>query len=164
MAMKVIWAPWRMSYINEEKPSGCIFCEKPKGDDSKMLILFRGRYSFAIMNKYPYNNGHIMVAPYKHISNFEDLTADEFSELFRLFSKSINILKRKFCADGINAGLNLGKVAGAGVLDHVHLHIVPRWNGDTNFMPVIAETKVMPQHLKSTYNQLKEEFKKITIS
>lgn len=159
--MQVIWAPWRMEYIGGEKSSGCIFCEKPKGDDSKMLILFRGRYSFAMMNKYPYNSGHIMVAPYKHTSDLEALSSEEFSGLFKLFAISINILKEKFNADGINAGLNLGKVAGAGVEDHVHLHIVPRWNGDTNFMPVIAETKVMPQHLEGTYNLLKEEFERL---
>mgnify|MGYP001043728259 CR=1 FL=1 len=157
--MKHLWAPWRMEYILKEKNKGCIFCEIPKeNSDKKNYVLYRGKFCFVILNTYPYNNGHIMIAPYAHIKNLEQLNKDTINELMSLCQKSISILKEKMNPQGFNIGANIGKVAGAGILEHVHLHIVPRWQGDTNFMPVIFNTKVMPEYLSKTYNLLKPGF------
>jgi ATP adenylyltransferase len=162
-----LWAPWRMEYIlNADKPveTGCIFCNRfNRSQDEEDLILFRGAKSFVIMNRFPYNNGHLMVTPCRHIGSFQGLTPDEALEVHKLVSASLDALKKVMKPDGFNVGLNLGRVAGAGVEDHVHWHIVPRWNGDTNFMPVIGETKVMPEHLASTWRRLREAFREVTI-
>lgn len=154
--MKVLWAPWRIEYIRSPKHEGCIFCDFPRENrDRERLILHRGRYSFVIMNNYPYNPGHVMIAPYRHVGRWEDLTDEELLEIMRLSQLMIKVIKKVMNPDGFNMGVNLGRVAGAGIEDHVHLHIVPRWNGDTNFMPVVADTKVIPESLQEAYDELK---------
>lgn len=151
-----LWTPWRMEYILDDKESvGCIFCDKPKEeDDRKNLILFKGEKAFVIMNLYPYNNGHIMITPYSHVSDVTLLEDEEMLEISREMKRGVKILRSVMHPDGFNIGMNIGKTAGAGIDDHLHLHIVPRWNGDTNFMPVIANMRVMPEHLDDTYMKL----------
>lgn len=157
--MKPIWAPWRMEYIEMEKPAGCVLCEKPKQDnDVASYILYRGGKNFVIMNIYPYNPGHLMIAPYRHVANLEDLTTEELHEHIEIVSRSIKVLRKAFNPGGFNVGINMGKAAGAGITDHVHTHIVPRWQGDTNFMPVFADVRVVPQALAETYEQLQGKF------
>ena len=157
--MKQIWAPWRMEYIQMEKAEGCILCEKPKQDsDAVNHILYRGGKNFIIMNRYPYTLGHLMVAPYRHIANLEELTDEELHEHFEIVSQGIKALRQVFNPGGFNIGINLGKVAGAGIEDHVHTHIVPRWQGDTNFMTVMSDVRVVPEALAGTYQKLKEKF------
>lgn len=159
MDRKALWAPWRMELVAGEKPSGCLFCELPKGqDDRKNLIVHRGRHCFVILNKYPYNNGHLMIVPSRHLSDLGGLDRAESEELFALTQRSIEVLKQGYQPEGFNLGMNLGAAAGAGVRDHVHMHVVPRWNGDTNFMPVLADVKSMPQHLDASYAQLSALF------
>lgn len=157
--MKTLWAPWRIEYITGGKKEGCIFCDKPKeGNDKKNLILYKGETSFIIMNRYPYSNGHLMAVPYRHINNMSELDHKERLELMNLTTKCIEILK-VMNPDGFNIGMNLGIAGGAGIDDHLHFHIVPRWNGDTNFMPLIADVKVMPEYLEDTYETLSEQLK-----
>ena len=159
---KNIWAPWRMEYILSKKDKECIFCiSKEERLDKEKLILYRSSLSFVIMNLYPYNNGHLMVAPYKHVSKIEELDEDTGRDMFRLVQESTKILKKCMKPEGLNIGVNLGKTAGAGVEDHLHIHIVPRWNGDTNFMPVIGDVRVMPEYLEDTYNKLYPHFKAV---
>jgi ATP adenylyltransferase len=162
--MNRLWAPWRMKYIKEEidnPDKGCIFCTKPKqSDDKKNLILFRGKTAFVICNKFPYNNGHLMVVPYQHTCSLDDVTDESSLELWRLVALCRRVLAKAFSPDGFNIGMNLGRVAGAGIDTHLHVHIVPRWNGDVNFMPVIGETKVISQSLEETYEALRGEFEK----
>jgi len=159
--MKQIWAPWRMKYILEEKSKECIFCHSIRIKQSrKKLILYQGDFSIVILNKYPYTNCHLLVAPKKHTNTFDDLTDEESVDLFFTLRRSVNLLKKAIHPDGFNIGMNLGGVAGAGVEDHLHFHIVPRWRGDTNFMPTIAETVVVPEHLKKAYDRLIPFFKK----
>ncbi len=156
-----LWTPWRMEYIlDNSKPSGCVFCSKPKEDDDRAnLVLHKGKRSFVIMNRYPYNNGHLLVTPYAHVGEMEDLSAEELCEMTMEMQRSIGILKKTMNPDGFNIGMNLGKAAGSGIDDHIHLHIVPRWNGDTNFMPVLSDVRVMPEHLDDTYMKLLELYK-----
>lgn len=150
-----IWAPWRIEYILSEKPEGCILCDKPKESrDRENLILYRGELNFVIMNLYPYNPGHLMVTPYKHTSNLEELDDKEMLELSQIVKKCVRILKENLKPGGFNIGMNLGRVAGAGIDEHLHVHIVPRWNGDTNCMPVLSGTRVIPQALAETYDEL----------
>ncbi|MBI5057739.1 MAG: HIT domain-containing protein [Nitrospirae bacterium] len=161
--MKRLWAPWRIEYIlDENKNKSCLFCdiskESNKARDKKNLILYRGKNCFVLMNKYPYNNGHLMVIPYFHTPTFEGLADDVLFELMTTVRESIDILKKAMNPDGFNMGLNFGKVAGAGMESHMHLHIVPRWTGDTDSMPIIAETRVMPEHLGETYKKLSKFF------
>ncbi len=161
--MERLWAPWRSEYLNcvskSEDKNGCLFCWlKRRRDDRKNLILYRDKRVFVVMNRYPYNSGHLMVAPLRHVASFEGLTAKEGEDLFRLVQMSIKFLRQEFCPQGFNFGANLGDVAGAGVPGHLHLHIVPRWQGDTNFMPVCAETKVVSEGLEKTYERLKRHF------
>ncbi|MBL7119595.1 MAG: HIT domain-containing protein [Dehalococcoidia bacterium] len=154
--MEHIWAPWRIEFILGEKPEGCILCQKPKEKDDKSgLILYRGEKNFVILNKFPYNPGHLMISPYRHVPDLEDLTDDELLEHFDLVRRSSRALRRAFNPAGFNIGLNIGKPAGAGIGDHIHTHVVPRWEGDTNFMPVLADTRVLPEALASTYDKLK---------
>jgi len=152
-----LWTPWRMEYIlDSNKPGGCIFCDKPKEkEDRENLILYRGKKSFVIMNRYPYNNGHIMITPYSHVSDMTELGDEDMLEMTFEMRRTVSILKEVMCPDGFNIGMNLGKAAGAGIDDHLHLHIVPRWGGDTNFMPVISDMRVMPELLDETYIKLK---------
>ena len=153
--MKHIWAPWRKQYIEQGSPQGCIFCGAVKEkDDKKNRIIRRGKRCFCMLNLYPYNGGHVMVAPYRHVADLKDLEIDELSDLMLMVRDIISLLKDKIKAEGFNVGINLGRVAGAGVEDHIHVHIVPRWNGDTNFMSVIADTKVISQSLDDMYEIL----------
>jgi len=157
--MEQIWAPWRINYIQMEKPKGCILCDKPKeNNDASNYILYRGDKNFVIMNSYPYNPGHLMIAPYRHVANLEELTEEELHEHFEIVSRGIKILRQVFNPGGFNIGINLGKVAGAGIDDHFHTHIVPRWHGDTNFMPVISDVRVVPEALAETYKKLRGKF------
>jgi ATP adenylyltransferase len=157
--MKRLWAPWRVSYIREPSPHGCIFCDKSKEDkDAENLILFRGRLNFVIMNAYPYNPGHLMVVPYRHLGQLEDLAAGERTEHSELVARSVAALKSASGAESFNLGMNLGRAAGAGIADHIHTHIVPRWNGDNNFMPVLAETRIISESLRDIYQRLKPLF------
>lgn len=153
---KIIYAPWRIEYIkNSKKEKGCILCKKPKENyDTKNLILEKSKKTFVIMNLYPYNCGHLMIAPYRHTNKLENLKENEYTEILKLAQLWIKILKKLIKPPGFNLGMNLGKIAGAGIDKHLHLHIVPRWNGDTNFMPVIANTKVMSENLNQTYKNL----------
>lgn len=153
--MKQLWAPWRIDYILGPKPDECVFC-LPAGteEDGDRLVLHRGAHCFVIMNKYPYNNGHIMVCPYRHVMNLEDLEAGESAEMIELLQKCAVILKRHFHCQGINIGLNQGEAAGAGIREHLHFHLVPRWNGDSSFMAVLDDIRTMPQHLKETHAAL----------
>jgi ATP adenylyltransferase len=161
---KHLWAPWRMSYItgiDSKKDEGCIFCSKPRQDSSRdkdNLLLHRGKTCFVLMNLFPYNNGHLMVIPCKHTSDILDIDVETSSELWDLISKSKRALDRVMHPDGFNIGMNLGRTAGAGIDQHLHMHIVPRWNGDTNFMPVVGETKVISQALSDTYDALLPHF------
>lgn len=159
--MRQIWAPWRIEYILMRKRKGCIFCKfsDEKEKDEENFVLFRGRKNFVVLNNYPYNNGHLMVAPYRHVKNLEDLTEEEIYEHFMIVKKTVEILKKAYKPHGFNIGINLGKVAGAGVEGHIHTHVVPRWRGDTNYMPVIANTKVIPEALNETYKKLKQALK-----
>lgn len=156
-----MWAPWRMNYIDgSHKEEGCFFCSKPNDNrDRENLILYRGKNCFTLMNLFPYNNGHIMISPYKHTGDFENLNDEEMLEIMKLSKLTISAMKASINPAGFNAGFNLGRPAGAGVADHLHFHIVPRWNGDTNFMPVIGETKVISEHILQTYDKIKDAIK-----
>ena len=162
--MKRLWAPWRMEYIlSEEKQKSCLFCDiskEKKTKDKMNLILYRGKHCFVMLNRYPYNNGHLMVVPYFHTQNFEGLSDKVLFDFIKTVSKSVNVLKKSLAPDGFNLGLNFGKVAGAGMEQHMHLHIVPRWTGDTDSMPIISETRVMPEHLRKTFLKLNRSFRK----
>jgi len=150
--MEKLWAPWRMEYIEQVCQKGCIFCLPQHCDeDEDRLILHRSQHSFIIMNKYPYSNGHLMVAPYRHTIDLASLSAEEILDMHQLLVRCQAILQRTMNPQGFNIGVNLGRAAGAGVIDHLHMHIVPRWSGDTNFMPLFADVRVIPQHLRSTY-------------
>ena len=162
--MERIWAPWRMEYITQNKSAGCILCTLPKSnDDEKNFILFQGKRCFVIMNIYPYNNGHLMVSPYRHLACLTALDKEESLEVIELTKRCIEILRNLNTPDGFNVGFNLGKSAGAGYDEHIHNHIVPRWTGDTNFMPVLAETKVHPEYLQKSYEKLSPYFKKLRL-
>lgn len=159
--MNVIWAPWRMAYVkNASKPTRCIFClERSAKRDEARLVLHRGTHGFVIMNRYPYNSGHLLVAPYAHVKSLELLPADCALDLIRMTNLSIRALQLAVGPEGFNVGFNLGQVSGAGIEAHLHLHIVPRWNGDTNFMSLLAETRVIPEHLRTTYRKLRATFR-----
>ena len=152
--MDKIFAPWRVEYFGKKRNS-CLFCEAQKGDDEENLIIFRGKNNFIIMNRYPYSPGHLMVAPFRHVTDIAELNQEERKEHFELLIKSKQLIEA-LTPDSFNLGMNLGKESGAG-FEHIHTHIVPRWKGDTNFMPVIADTKVIPEALSSVYKKLKEQ-------
>lgn len=161
--MKHLWAPWRMTYVDagEKRDTGCIFCEKAaEHKDRKNLILYRGERCFVLMNLYPYNNGHLMIAPYAHVPSIEELDAPTLTDLMTTAQQCLAALHGAMHPHGFNMGINQGTTAGAGIADHVHMHVVPRWNGDTNFMPVLADTKVMPDFLANTYRQIKAHWPK----
>ena len=163
--MQQLWAPWRIEYVRMEKMDECIFCKFPKErDDEKNLILHRGKHAFVIMNNYPYNPGHVMVAPYRHVGDIEDLSEEEWRDIDSLTALMVKAIKMAMNPQGFNIGLNLGRVAGAGIEGHLHVHIVPRWNGDTNFMPVISNTKVIVQGIRENYRELKKEIEKLITS
>ena len=154
--MKTMWAPWRMEYILAEKEERCIFCDALSQNGE--LTLYQGPDTLVIMNKFPYINGHLLVAPRRHLSGLTQLNKHEMGELLATVDRSVEILKRVMTPDGFNVGLNLGKVAGAGVEEHLHFHIVPRWLGDTNAFTVFADVRVIPEHIKATYENLKPHF------
>ena len=152
---KPLWAPWRLEYIQQaDEREGCVFCLAAAGDDEATLVVNRGAAAFVLLNKFPYSSGHLMVAPLRHVGEFGELTDEEALEIHRLAERGIAALAETYTPQGYNLGWNLGRIAGAGVLDHVHLHVVPRWAGDTNFMPVLADVKVMPEHLAATRDKL----------
>jgi len=159
--MKQIWAPWRAEYIQAEKNSVCIFCAAPEKKTEEGLVLYRGNTSVVMLNKYPYNGGHILIAPLRHVARLEELNDDEGADMWRLMRHSTSSLTKAFNAGGFNIGLNLGKAAGAGIEDHIHLHVVPRWDGDVNFMPVLGDVKVISEHLRQTLAKLLPFFKNI---
>lgn len=153
--MQHLWSPWRVQYIRRYPQRGCFFCRYIRQNrDRENLIVVRSRRCFCIMNRFPYNSGHLMVAPMAHKGELSQLSSLEFSELFKLMLQMIKLLKRVMRPQGFNVGLNLGHVAGAGAKGHLHIHIVPRWEADTNFMPVISDTKVVSQSLQQLYEQL----------
>jgi ATP adenylyltransferase len=165
--MERLYTPWRREFIEQAgtaAPSaspGCFLCEKPaEGDerDRESLILHRGRRAYVLMNLYPYNSGHLMVAPYAHVGDLTALAKTQMQELFALVQRTVAVLGDVYRPEGFNVGMNLGKVAGAGVPDHLHVHVVPRWGGDTNFMPIVGNTKVLPESLEQTYDRLRPGF------
>ncbi len=156
--MKTLWAPWRMAYIlSEKKPNECVFCKAFEDKkDEENYVLYRSNYCFVIMNIFPYNPGHIMVVPNRHISHIKLLDDKESIDIFSTIQAFCDILEKAFKPDGFNIGMNIGTHAGAGIADHIHFHIVPRWNGDTNFISTICDTKVISEGLRQTYNKIKE--------
>ena len=160
--MERIWAPWRIQYIESDKKGGCIFCDKAKQDrDKANYILLRAKTSFVIMNIYPYISGHVMVAPYRHVAKLGVLNTEELGEIMKVVSDCTKVLEEVMTPQGFNIGANLGKVAGAGIEEHIHIHVVPRWERDTNFMPVISDTRVIPEALAATYDKLLPVFQNL---
>lgn len=157
---EILWAPWRMTYIERpegEGDSGDIFVDLPaQGDDRANLILWRGTTAFVMMNAYPYTNGHLLVAPYRQVADLERLTDAELLEINQLLARSVRCIKRAYAPDGFNIGVNIGKAAGAGIPVHIHWHVVPRWNGDTNFMSTVGNVRVLPQSMEDSYDRLIE--------
>jgi ATP adenylyltransferase len=152
-----LWAPWRLEYVQSaDEQEGCVFCGARDGDDEERLVVHRGKGAFVVLNKFPYASGHLLVAPDRHVGGFTELDEAEALELHRLTADALRALEATFRPEGYNVGWNLGRVAGAGVVDHVHLHVVPRWAGDTNFMPVLADVKVIPELLEQTRARLAE--------
>ena len=156
-----LWAPWRLEYVGGAvEQQGCLFCLALERPDDDGLLVHRGERAFVLLNKFPYASGHLMVAPVRHLGEFGDLDADEAVEIHHLASQGIGALAELYSPQGYNLGWNLGRIAGAGVTDHVHLHLVPRWAGDTNFMPVLADLKVLPEHLVETRRKLADTWPK----
>ena len=159
VAEQRLWAPWRLDYIKGPSTGECIFCTKPAlGDDESAYIVHRGEHCFVILNAYPYNNGHVMVAPFAHEPSIEPLDEPTLLELMTLAKRSIAVLRDVYAPEGFNLGINQGKIAGAGMEDHMHLHVVPRWSADTNFMPVISDTRVLPQSLSDSWKAISARF------
>ncbi|MEE9614392.1 MAG: HIT domain-containing protein [Thermodesulfobacteriota bacterium] len=158
--MERLWAPWRIEYILEDKNGDCVFCVagKTEGETDDGLLLFSSTLSTVLLNKYPYNNGHLLISPKRHVADLEKLSGEELADLTKLIVHSTAAIKKTLNAEGFNVGLNLGKAGGAGIGDHLHWHVVPRWTGDANFMPVLSETKVLPEHLSETRAKLKPCF------
>jgi len=155
--MRQLWAPWRIDYILGPKPGECIFCTMPSQDsDRDNLILYRGKKNFIIMNRFPYNSGHLMIVPYFHTSSFQGLDTETLTELTLLTKASVDCMVEVMRPEGFNTGLNIGQAAGAGIKEHLHMHVVPRWVGDSNFMAVMEEIRVVPEHLLATYDKLHE--------
>jgi ATP adenylyltransferase len=152
--MHVLWAPWRMTYIAGPKAPGCLFCSAGQTADPRQSLVLVQQPAVVMLNRYPYTSGHLMVAPRRHAADLGALPADEFHSLMQVLQRATGVLAAAFRPDGMNVGMNLGSAAGAGVADHLHWHLVPRWTGDTNFMPMLAEVRVMPEHLDATYERL----------
>ncbi|MBM4332121.1 MAG: HIT domain-containing protein [Deltaproteobacteria bacterium] len=160
--MEHLWAPWRMDYIlANRKGRRCIFCPAGKHADEKRLIVYRTPLSLVMLNRYPYSYAHLMIAPVRHVQDVSKLKPEEMKDIFHNIGQSINVLKEAFRPKGFNVGMNLGQVGGAGILHHLHFHIIPRWKGDMNFMPILAEVRIIPEHLKQTYDKLRLYFKKL---
>jgi ATP adenylyltransferase len=162
VASERIWAPWRLAYVKDaskDSADECVFCAKPAEDDDEAnLIVHRGERCFVILNLYPYTNGHLMVAPFQHVATLPELDAETVAEMMALAQSAMRLLEDTYSPHGYNVGFNQGRVAGAGVEHHIHMHVVPRWGGDTNFMPVLADVRVMPQTLEQTYEALRGGF------
>ncbi len=155
-----LWAPWRLEYVQHaDDQDGCVFCKAAAGDDESHLVLRRGEHAFALLNKFPYTSGHLMVAPYRHGAGLDGLDDAEALEVHRLVAAGIEALRAVYGPEGFNVGWNLGRVAGAGIVDHGHAHVVPRWGGDTNFMPVLADVRVIPEHLDETRRRLADAWR-----
>jgi len=157
-----LWAPWRMEFIETPKPTGCIFCQFPaeegEANDRKNLVVHRSARSFTVLNRYPYNPGHLMVIPRAHLADLDALAPEEFHDLHEELRLAARVLRKVYRPQGLNLGMNLGQVAGAGIADHLHYHLVPRWGGDTNFMPVLADTRVMVEHFDCAWRKLRDGF------
>ena len=163
MTLDRLWTPWRLPYVTgAAKSPHCVFCAALARDGGDPLIVHRGRRCFVILNLFPYNNGHLMVVPNRHLASLEGASGDELGEMMALARRSEIALREAFAPHGLNMGINLGKAAGAGVLDHVHFHIVPRWNGDTNFMTIVGETRVLPEELPATADRLRPIFERLS--
>ena len=157
--MEQLWAPWRLEYVQHaDEQDGCVFCRAAEGDDEEQLVVHRGASAFVLLNRFPYASGHLMAAPYRHGSGFDTLADDEAVEVHRLAVAAIEALRTVYGPEGFNVGWNLGRIAGAGIVDHGHVHIVPRWSGDTNFMPVLADVRVIPEHLAASWQRLVESW------
>ena len=160
--MDRLWSPWRLEYVTSaDRQPGCIFCEAPRPPEPDSLIVFEGRSCYVILNLYPYNNGHLMVVPLRHVATLAALTSEEMQEIGVLTQRAETALTEAYNPHGINVGINLGKPAGAGVLDHLHVHLVPRWNGDTNFMTVIGNMRVLPEDLGASAARLRPIFERL---
>ncbi|MEZ0394637.1 MAG: HIT domain-containing protein [Desulfurococcaceae archaeon] len=158
---KPLWNPWRFEYVRSaSKAEVCLFCALQRKEDEEALIVHRGRHSFVVMNAFPYNTGHLMIAPYRHVGSLEALSEEELSELVMLVAKSLRVLRVAFNPDGFNVGVNIGRAAGAGVPDHVHVHVVPRWTGDNNFIAVLTQTKTLPMALEEAYRTIRGAWEK----
>lgn len=158
---KILWNPWRYEYIKVitgKERGRCIFCEMPRKGDEEAYIIYRGKYSFIVLNAYPYNSGHVMIAPYRHVNTYEKLNNEEIMEISLLIKRILPVIREVFKPDGFNIGINIGRAAGAGVEGHIHIHVVPRWVGDSNFMSVIGSTKTLPIALEETYRLLKSKW------
>jgi ATP adenylyltransferase len=160
LVMDYLWTPWRYAYItaaskNEGKPDGCIFCELPKLADEEAKIVYRGKHCFIILNSFPYTSGHVMVVPFAHLDELQKLPEAAAQEMMALTQKMESVLRQVYSSDGINLGMNIGRAAGAGVVGHVHMHVLPRWVGDTNFMTVVGESRVLPEALEVTYERIR---------
>jgi ATP adenylyltransferase len=158
--MDYLWTPWRYAYVSTaEKVSGCVFCGAAKGsDESKSLIVHRGEYCFVILNAYPYTPGHVMVVPYAHLDELRKLPAEAANEMIALSQRMESLLRQLYAPDGINLGMNIGKAAGAGIAGHIHMHVLPRWVADSNFMTVVGETRLLPETLQETWKRMKAAF------
>ena len=153
--MKYLFAPWRMDYIGKEKPKGCVFCQLPKFDCcAETLVVYKGTYAFIILNRYPFVSGHVMIVPYRHPADISEITAPEWAEINQLMVLTVKALEQEYKPHGFNIGMNIGQAAGAGIADHVHLHVIPRWSGDANFMTVACGTRVIPEDLVVTYDRM----------
>lgn len=158
--MEHLWTPWRSTYMKSSKQaSGCIFCDAiSRDEDKETLIAYRGQHTFVILNRYPYTSGHLMIAPYAHISSLNEATQEALDEMMSLTRQAERVLAEGYHPDGMNLGMNLGRAAGAGIADHIHLHVLPRWNGDANFMTTVADTRIIPESLDDTYSKIKQGF------
>ena len=163
--MELLWAPWRRKYVEKPQGDNCFLCEALKKEDGlENFILHRGKHSFIIMNLFPYNSGHLMVAPLRHEGDFLKIKDEEFSEIVKFVKLGIKALNKVYSPQGFNVGINIGKPAGAGLIDHIHVHIVPRWEGDTNFLPVTSGTKVIPEDIKDSYRKIKKEIDSLVLN
>lgn len=160
--MDRLWSPWRLEYVTRGDPkTGCVFCEAPRPPEPDSLVVFEGTSCYVILNRYPYNNGHLMVVPYRHVATLRDLSLEELTEIGVLTQRAEAALTEAYQPHGLNIGINLGKPAGAGVLEHVHVHVVPRWNGDTNFMTVVGNARVLPEDLGASAARLRPLFARL---
>jgi ATP adenylyltransferase len=163
VTLERLWTPWRLAYVTgDAKSADCVFCAARANDDADALIVFRGATCFVILNLFPYNNGHVMVVPNRHIASLADATPEELTELMELTRRTEIALREAYAPHGMNMGINLGKAAGAGVLDHIHVHVVPRWSGDTNFMTIVGQTRVLPEELPDAAVRLRPIFERLS--